>query len=137
MISHRKAREVALQILFQRSFREMASVEELFNSFVDHFKIEQSTQEYAFFLTSSVIDHEEKINQKIQSLSDHWKLERMALIDRVLLQMAIFELCLSQNTQTPPKLCVTDILDLAKKYSSVDSKSFINGILDPILNQNG
>ena len=59
----------------------------------------------------------------------------MALIDKILLQIATLELCFGTEETSDPKLCMTDIIDLAKKYSSEDSKNFINGILDQIYNR--
>lgn len=135
MKSMRKAREVALQILFQRGFQETASAEVLFNSFADNFEMDKNTKYYSLTLTQGVIDNEESIDKLISSLSTNWRLDRMALLDKILLQIAVFELRLSADTPTAPKLCMTDIIDLAKKYSSEESKNFINGILDQIYNQ--
>lgn len=135
MKSQRKAREVALQVLFQKNFTDNANAEELFYAFADNFKFEKETKDYAFFLTQNVIQNELKINEQISQLSNNWRIERIALIDKILLQIAIFEMRFSTQTETAPKLLMTDIIDLAKKYSSSDSKNFINGILDQIYNQ--
>ncbi len=134
MKSQRKAREVALQVLFQKSFQDESSAKELFFAFADNFKFDQETKDYAFFLTENVIAQETEINNMISQLSDNWRIDRIAMIDKILLQIAIFELSFSKETQTSPKLVITDIIDLAKKYSSQDSKNFINGILDQIYN---
>ncbi len=131
----RTAREAALQVLFQQSFQQGSTGEELFNSFVDNFSFDNETRDYALFLVQSVIDNEAALNSKIEEHSQNWKLDRIAMIDKILLQLAIFELCFSEDTPTPPKICMTDILDLSKKYSSSESKSFINGILDQIYHQ--
>ena len=130
MTSHRKAREVALQILFQKNFHSEANAQDLFNAFADNFSFADQTKEYALFLVKSILSNEDRINQKISVLSENWRMDRMASVDQILLQIGIFELCFSENTTTAPKLCITDIIDLAKNYSSQDSKSFINGVLD-------
>ena len=135
MISQRKAREVALQILFQQEFSPQSSAQELFAAFVDNFEIDQKTQDYSLLLTEGVMEQTASINEVISSHSENWSFDRIAVIDRILLQIAIFELKFSKETETPPKLCITDIIDLAKKYSSEDSKNFINGILDQIYQQ--
>ena len=135
MKSHRKAREVALQVIFQQGFQENKSAEELFNSFADNFEFDAETREYALFLTGSILTKEDELNEVITKYSDNWKIDRIAVIDKILLQIGIFELSFSDKTETAPKLAITDILDLAKKYSSVDSKNFINGILDQIYNE--
>ena len=135
MKSNRKAREVALQVLFQQSFQEAKSPLDLFNSFADNFEFDQNTRDYALFLTQSVIEKSDELDQVIATHSRHWRVDRLAVIDRILLQIGIYELMFSTNTETAPKLTMTDILDLSKKYSSDDSKSFINGILDQVYSQ--
>ncbi len=131
----RTAREAALQVLFQQSFQEKSTGEELFNSFADNFSFDNQTRDYALYLVQGVLDNESEINSRIEGLSDNWSIERIAMIDKILLQLGIFELCFSDQTPTPPKVCMSDIIDLAKKYSSMESKNFINGILDQVYNQ--
>ena len=130
----RKSREVALQVLFQKSFHKDVRASSLFESFLKNFSFDSETKNYALFLTTAVMDQEERINKIIIEKSDHWSLDRMAVIDRILLQIAVLELCFSGVGENPPKLVITDIIDLAKKYSSGESKKFINGILDAIYN---
>lgn len=128
----RKAREAAMQVLFQRGFQQGTSAKDLFYAFADNFTFEQDTKDYALYLTENVIEREEEINGIIEQHSQNWRLDRIAVIDKILLQIAIFELRLSEQTSTPAKLCIVDIIDLAKKYSSEESKNFINGILDQV-----
>lgn len=128
----RRAREVALQILFQQEFAESRKSEDLFNSFVENFSFDEKTLDYAKQLTEAVLENESPLNDLISQHSDNWRVDRMALIDRILLQLATYELCLLPSPPTAPKLCLTDYIDLAKKYSSEDAKNFINGILDQI-----
>jgi transcription antitermination protein NusB len=135
MKSLRKAREVALQILFQQEFAESKQAEDLLQSFIDNFNFEPETITYARTLTESVLYHEQELNQIISQFSNNWRLDRMALIDRIILQLATYELRLIPDPPTAPKLCLTDYIDLAKKYSSQESKNFINGVLDQIYQQ--
>lgn len=132
MKSQRKAREVALQVLFQNGFQENQSGIDLFNSFANSFKFDHETHDYALQLTQGVLGQEEEINGVISKYSNNWRIDRIAMLDKILLQIAIFELLFSKDNETAPKLILTDIIDLAKKYSSEDSKNFINGILDQI-----
>ena len=131
----RTAREAALQVLFQRGFQEGTSAGDLFNSFADNFTFDNRTRDYSLLLTEGVLSNEEALNELITKYSQNWRLDRIAVIDKILLQIAIFEICISTETETAPKLCMTDIIDLAKKYSSEESKNFINGILDQIYQQ--
>ncbi len=131
----RKAREIALQMLFQKAFHENRKVSDLFEDFFKNFLSDPDTREYALFLTKAVMDREEELNKIITEKSENWSLDRMAMIDKILLQMAILELCFSRTEDNSPKLVITDIIDLARKYSSEDSRRFINGILDAVYNQ--
>ncbi|MCB0379167.1 MAG: transcription antitermination factor NusB [Bdellovibrionales bacterium] len=128
----RKAREACLQVLFQREFHESTNAEELFSAFADNFILDDEVRDYALHLTQGVLNKEQDINAIIERYSTNWRLDRMASIDRILLQIAIFELCFIDDLQTPAKICMSDIIDLAKKYSSEESKNFINGILDQV-----
>lgn len=131
----RKAREVALQVLFQRSFHEEERIQTLFEAFSKNFPFDQNTLEYALFIVNSVVNDEKRINEMIVEKSKNWSLDRITMIDKILLQIGILELCFSETEQNLPKLVINDIIDLAKKYSSEDSKRFINGILDSVYNQ--
>lgn len=131
----RTAREATLQVLFQQGFQEGQSPQDLFNAFADNFTFDNQTRDYALYLVEGILSQEDEINAMITRYSDNWRLDRIAVIDKILLQIAIFELCFSKDTPTAPKLCITDIIDLAKKYSSQDSKNFINGILDRVYQQ--
>lgn len=134
MKSQRSAREVALQVLFQNGFQDNRSAIDLFNSFANSFKFDHETRDYALYLTQGVLNQEQEINAVISQSSSNWRIDRIAMLDKILLQIAIFELIFAKENQTAPKLILTDIIDLAKKYSSEDSKNFINGILDQIYN---
>jgi N utilization substance protein B len=61
--------------------------------------------------------------------AQNWRLERMAIIDRAVLRLAIYEL---RTKETPPKVVLNEAVDLAKKFSSEDAGAFVNGILDAV-----
>ena len=135
MKSKRKAREAALQVLFQQGFQNTLSPEDLFNTFADNFLFDPGTREHALYLTTNVLARQEELNSIITKYSENWRIDRIAVIDKILLQICILELCFSPDLDTDPKLSMTDIIDLAKKYSSEESKNFINGILDQVYNK--
>ena len=128
----RKSREVALQVLFQNHFQQPQDLDILLEIFKKNFFIEDKTSEYAFYLTHSIMEKKDLIDDIIEKYSDNWRIDRMSLIDHILLQIVTLELCFPAPPSTDPKLCMTDIIDLAKKYSSKNSKAFINGIMDQI-----
>lgn len=86
---------------------------------------------YAEELLQGIYQHKEEIDNLIQSHSSNWKMERMAMVDRNLLRIAVFEICFSQG-QIPPNAAINEAIEIAKKYGTTESAAFLNGILDEI-----
>lgn len=129
MGKRRKARESALQILFQLEFNDIP-VDEIIAQFWKDKKASLEIREYAAWLVKGIISHQEEINDLIQSLSDHWRLTRMALIDRNILRTAVFELLYEENIA--PAVVINEAIEIAKRYSSEEAAAFVNGILDAV-----
>lgn len=126
--NRRKSRELALQVLFQGEFGSQLTVEDRLSYFVQSFPIENSILSYSREVLNGIQENREKIDAKIQSLSQNWKLERMSLVDRNILRIALFEIQIGKGA--PPKVAVNEAIELAKQYSSEESFQFINGILN-------
>lgn len=126
--NRRKSRELALQVLFQGEFVSQLSVEDRLSYFIQSFPIDESILTYARTVLNGIEENREKIDAKISSLSQNWKLERMSLVDRNILRMAIYEITIGKGA--PPKVAVNEAIELAKQYSSEESFQFINGILN-------
>ncbi len=84
-------------------------------------------------LVLGVLEHRQKIDQLIEKYSENWRLDRMNIIDRAILRLAIFELLYCG--EIPPKVTLNEAIELGKRFGSEDSGSFINGILDRIQNE--
>lgn len=125
----RQSRELALQILFQIEFTPDVSVPELLDLIGAN--IDKESIAYAQEIVDGVRDKKESLDRKIQSFSSHWKIERMALVDRNLLRMAAFEM-LEAGEKLKPSIVINEAIELAKKFGSTDSSAFVNGILDQI-----
>lgn len=123
----RQSRELALQILFQTEFAPQIEYAEFLEVFEQSF--DQETIDYADMLINGVKSHKSEIDQKIQSISAHWKVERMALVDRNILRMALLEMKYIQDP-VKPNIVINEAVELAKKYGSTESGSFVNGLLD-------
>lgn len=125
----RNARELALQLLFQSEFAPQISV----NSFLQLYdnKYANETIEYAEQILKGVADSKTKIDEKISSVSRNWKVDRMALVDRNILRVAIFEMKIG-NEKLSEKIVINEAIEIAKKYGNTDSAGFINGILDQV-----
>ncbi|MCH2533032.1 MAG: transcription antitermination factor NusB [Bdellovibrionales bacterium] len=126
-----EARELALQVLFQREFLKEADVAESLDYFKGLSHPGETTFEYAKNLLLGVLENKERIDEIIASHSNNWKLHRMALVDLNIMRIAVYELEFS-NTDTPPKVSIDEAIEIAKRYSTTESSSFINGVLDHI-----
>lgn len=125
----RLARELALQLLFQSEFAPQISVYAFLQLYDNKYGTE--TIEYAEQIIKGVADSKSKIDDKISSVSRNWKVDRMALVDRNILRVAIFELKVSQE-RLSEKIIINEAIEIAKKYGNTDSAGFINGILDQV-----
>ncbi len=125
----RLAREIALQILFQTEFAPQMSLNSLAEVYGQSF--DESTMDYALQLIRGVQNNHSSIDSKIQASSNHWKLDRMATIDRNILRIAVFEMAI-MSTPLKSNIVINEAVEIAKKFSTTDSASFINGLLDQI-----
>ena len=125
----RKARESTLQILFQLEFNN-SLLEKTLSEHWKNKKVHKEIREYSNWLAKGIVTHQEKIDNIIQSTSEHWRISRMALIDRNILRMAVFELLYEENIA--PAVVINEAIEVAKKYSGEKASTFINGILDAV-----
>lgn len=125
----RNARELALQLLFQSEFAPQISVY-AFLQLYDN-KYANETIEYAEQIVNGVAEFRSQIDEKISSISRNWKVDRMALVDRNILRVAIYEMKISQE-KLSEKIVINEAIEIAKKYGNTDSAGFINGILDQV-----
>ena len=89
-----------------------------------------STRAFANSLFEGAVKDTAAIDELIVKQAENWKLERLAVIDRAILRLAIYEL---RTADTPPKVILNEAVELAKKFSSEEAGSFVNGILDAVL----
>ncbi|MFC1837516.1 transcription antitermination factor NusB [Thermodesulfobacteriota bacterium] len=123
----RKSRELVLQALFQG---EMAGQNGLldFDEFCAHFQVNKKSIPYAKKLLVGVPEKADQINQLISKYAENWRLERMSVIDRNILRLAVYEMYFQDDV--PVTVAINEAVEIAKRYSTEDSGSFINGILD-------
>lgn len=129
MGGRRKAREETLRILFRLEF-ENTHFEKTLIQYWENRKTSEEIKEYSTWLVNGIISHQEKIDNIIQRVSEHWRISRMALIDRNILRMAVFELLYEENIAPP--IVINEAIEIAKKYSGDKAATFVNGILDAI-----
>ena len=125
----RQSRELALQILFQIEFAPQIEYAEFLEVFEQSF--DQEVIDYADLIINGVKSNTEKLDALIKGSSQNWAVSRMAIVDRNILRMSVFEMKVMQNP-LKAEIVINEAVDLAKKYGSTDSGSFVNGILNQI-----
>ncbi len=128
-MKRRKEREFALQILFAKEFNEDAGWEELIER-MDEKRQKYATQ-FARALIKSCVNHREEIDGYIKQQLLNWDYNRVAVVDKVLLRMAVAEFLYFETV--PPEASINEAIEISKEYSTERSGKFINGILDAIL----
>ena len=123
----RKAREVALQALYQDELLEQGEPLS-FEQFCSHFQVNKKSIPYAKKLMDGVKEKGDGLNQLISKYAENWRLERMSLIDRNILRLAVYEV--HYQDDVPVSVAINEAVEIAKRYSTDDSGPFINGILD-------
>jgi len=129
MGARRKAREAALKVLYQMDLMGQEA-EAAFEIFCRHFPPDDEVRPFARQLCSGVAENQVRIDELIEEYSEHWSIGRMAIVDRNILRIAIFELRYCPDI--PESVTINEAIELEKQYGAEESGSFVNGILDKI-----
>lgn len=129
MQGRRKAREVALQVLYSLNFVSL-DVDKALELFWGNFVAPKSAKEFAATLVEGTWHHREELDALIAGCSDNWSLGRMSKVDISILRMAVFEFLYCEDI--PSKVSINEAVDLGKTFGSENSGSFINGVLDAL-----
>ena len=137
----RSARCLCIQLLYSLELSNSYSNQETIDYFfktkdedVDKIVYSKNETDYAKKLLNYTEDHIQKIDALIQKKLVNWDMHRLALIDKIILRMCIAEMLYVEDV--PPKVSMAEGIEIAKEFSTNDSSSFINGILDAIYNDN-
>ena len=130
MGARRKARELALQMLFENDVAGTAA-QEMFDRSADLQKASATLRDFTERLVSGTLTRREELDEIITRQADHWRLARMPIVDRYILRLALFELL--HEPATPRPVVIDEALEIAKRFSTPRSSQFINGILDGVL----
>src|SRR4051812_33827215 len=130
MGSRRKARECALQILFQWDITHdlIDQIAATYWEGQDGEEEPQETRTFAEALASGTVEHVERIDALIARHAENWRLDRMAVVDRNLLRLATYEFLFDAGT--PKTVVINEAIEIARRFSAQESPQFINGILD-------
>lgn len=127
MGTRRRARELALQLLYQYELTD-ASPEEMQAGFEEWSNATEVVQEFADGLLRGTLAYLEEIDAELVRQTTHWRLERLAAVDRNILRLAMYELI--YEMQTPHAVVIDEAIEIAKKFGAKDSGRFVNGVLD-------
>ena len=128
MGTRRKSRELTLQMLFQSEMGKQSPDEVRSTFWSQRAEVEPETRGFADDLFRTATERTAEIDALIQKHAEHWRLDRMAAVDRNILRAAVAELI--GYPETPKPVVINEALEIARKFSSPESVHFINGVLD-------
>jgi N utilization substance protein B len=129
MARRRRSREMAVKVLYQADMSGV-TIAEAFRLFCEHFGGSEEGRVFTRELLDGIDAHLDAINSLISQSSEHWRLDRMSMVDRNILRLAVYELL--GRPDIPAKVSINEAVELGKKFGAEDSGAFINGILDRI-----
>ena len=133
MGTRRKSRELALQMLFQADLGRQAAADVQRTFRAERNTVEPATRAFADELFCVAIERAPEIDALIERHAEHWRVERMAVVDRNLLRAGVAEFL--GFPETPRPVIINESLEIARKFSSPESVHFINGVLDSIAHE--
>jgi N utilization substance protein B len=126
----RKAREVALQFLYQLEQNGATDPAPYEDDFWARHPVDDEARRFASTLVHGVKRRQAEIDKRIAESTEHWDLERLAVVDRNILRLAVYELL--GEPSVPAKVAINEAIEIAKKFGTAESSRFINGVLDRI-----
>jgi len=131
MGTRRKARECALQMLFAADVSK-ASGRQLTDAYWDEIgesDFDESLRNFSNRLAIGALEKLDAVDDRIRTRAEHWRIERMAIVDRNVLRLAVYEFLFED---TPHTVVINEALEIARRFSTFEATQFINGILDAI-----
>jgi N utilization substance protein B len=126
----RDGREAAIQFLYQFDAHKPANVEEALVAFWKQNDEPQNVRDFANNLLRGALEKLPEVDAKIRTLADNWDFERLAVVDRNILRLAVYEMLF--RPEIPPVVSINEAIEIAKKFSTAESGKFVNGLLDRV-----
>jgi transcription antitermination protein NusB len=136
--ARRRAREAALQMLYQWEVGRTSPGDTILSYWPgqeDAAQIAEEHREFANALVRGTVGRVEHIDTLLGSRAENWRVERMAVLDRLVLRLATYELL--EEAETPAKVIINEALELARTYSGEEAVAFVNGVLDGVRKELG
>ena len=126
----RDGREAAIQFLYQFDAHKPANVDEALAAFCKQTEEPQNVRDFATDLLRGALEKLPEVDAKIRTLADNWDFERLAVVDRNILRLAVYEMLF--RPEIPPVVSINEAIEIAKKFSTAESGKFVNGLLDRV-----
>lgn len=131
--ARRRAREAALQMLYQCEVGRAGAYESIgtyWSTRDPNSEVSESQREFANRLVRGTLDRQAEIDAMLTSHAQNWRVERMAVIERLVLRLAVYEML--AETDTPSKVIINEAIELARSFSGDEAVGFVNGVLDAV-----
>lgn len=132
MATRRRAREIALQLLYESDFGTERTAEHRDQFIKARMRNHKALTAFSKSLLVGVLEHREAIDAMLARHSANWAISRMAVIDRNILRLGCYEIVYDK---TPGRVVINEAIELAKRYGDRKSRGFVNGILDRIMSE--
>ena len=126
----RDGREAAIQFLYQVDAYKPVNVDEALDAFWKQTEEPKNVRDFANDLLRGVLEKLPEVDAKIRTLADNWDFERLAVVDRNILRLAVYEMLF--RPEIPPVVSINEAIEIAKKFSTAESGKFVNGLLDRV-----
>jgi transcription antitermination protein NusB len=129
----RQAREAALQMLYQSEIGRAGAFESIASywpSRENDDPLDERLKEFANTLVRGALSRREEIDALLTAHANNWRIERMGVIDRLVLRLGVYEML--AEAETPSKVIINEAIELARSYSGEEAVGFVNGVLDAI-----
>lgn len=130
MGTRRKSRELCLQMLFQWDMGKQSPEEVRKTFWAERGDVDEETRGFCDDLFRVAVQRQEEVDEMIQKHAQHWRMERMATVDRNVLRTGVAEFIAYPDTPKP--VVINEALEIARKFSAPESVNFINGVLDSV-----
>lgn len=137
MATRHLLRAVILQTLYEWDFYGgKKDITEILDRNMQDFAPDVDEPEFAWKILKGVAEHLQDIDNKIEEVAPEWPLARIAVIDRNILRLGLYELMYANPEEVPPKVAINEAIELAKNYGGPNAGRFINGVLGTVYKKN-
>lgn len=139
MASRHLARSVAMQALYEWDFkgRDKTLVPGILEHVIKEFGEGLEEPEFIVQLVKGALDHIDEIDAIIEKAAPQWPIEQIAMVDRNVLRLGLYELMWGDREAVPPKVAINEAIELAKSFGGESSGRFINGVLGTVYKEMG